>query len=214
MIKKIFGVVLFLAFLVCCYTTYISSNRNRELLVYVDKLESDKKDLLSSIEDFNYEDGRRLVKFKQAIFSESEKISDVKVVSSEFDTLQISSIINEPKLIYRFYQETCVQCVEDELDILKKISDVIGSEHIIIISDFDKMNMLKTIINRKSIPSDYFISKENMMLPIDNDEEKIATFFTLDSNLKTDFVFKTGGEQYFEDPYYQRIIEYFNNNKE
>ena len=87
MIKKIFPVVLFLAFLVCCYTTYVSSKRNQQLLTHVDELESSKKELLSTVEDFNYEDSRRLVKYEQSLFSEAERLKDVKLVSATFDTV-------------------------------------------------------------------------------------------------------------------------------
>jgi len=76
---------------------------------------------------------RRSKKYEQTIFSENKKIKDVKIVSSKLDTLKLSSIINTPKLVYKFHQETCVQCVEDELSILKEISNIIGNENIIII---------------------------------------------------------------------------------
>ena len=75
---------------------------------------------------------------------------------------------------------------------------------ILIISEFDKMNQLRAIINRKKIKSPFFNYSNKLELPIDEDDDmKIASFFVIDKNLRTRFVFKAGGDQNIEDPYYK-----------
>lgn len=114
--------------------------------------------------------------------------------------------MDNSKLVYRFYQETCMQCVEDELDIVSKLGDSIGANNIVIISDYDKVSSLKALIKRKKIKSNFFIYKKKFDLPIGNDNRDIASFFLLHNDLQTQFVFKAGGDQYISDTYYKRII--------
>ena len=105
-------------------------------------------------------------------------------------------------MVYRFYQGTCVQCYEDELDILKEISDHIGSDKILIISDLDLSDM-KVILSRKKIASLFFKYEKRFNVPFDQKEINIKdtpTFFVLDSNLKTDLVYMAGGNQHITLP--------------
>lgn len=175
----------------------------------IKNLQTHNLELKSNLNDLKYIDQRYREKFAQNIFSENRNISDVPLLNTHLDTVSLASLINNTKLIYRFYEETCVQCVEDELDIIKKLSDSIGANNILIISDFDRIINLKAIINRKEISSPFFNYKGNIGLPIEKDEFKIASFFLLHNNLRTQFVYKTGGEQNINDSYYKRIIFFF-----
>lgn len=163
----------------------------------------------AELNDYKYIESRHKDKYEETLFSENIQLSDIAMINSNLDTVYLESIIDKPKLIYRFYQETCVQCYEDELDILKKLSEKIGIENVLIISDFGKMNQLRAIINRKNIKSSFFNYSNKLGLPIDEDDRKIASFFVIDQNLRTRFVFKAGGDQNIEDPYYRRILKFF-----
>lgn len=68
-------------------------------------------------------------------------------------------------------------------------------------------------MNRKRIESPFFLYKEKIGIPIELDEKRIATFFLLNKDLRTDFVYKTGGDQDITYPYYRRILEFFKKGK-
>ncbi len=167
--------------------------------------------LRTELYDCEFKNNRNKEKYIQCLFSENINVSDIYLVGSNYDSISLSKVITSIRLIYRFYGSSCVQCVEDELDIIKQLADSIGANNIIIISDYDNINMLSAIINRKNITSSYFIFNKKFELLIDDDERAIPSFFLLDTNLCTRFVFKTGGHQNISDPYYKRIIWFFKN---
>jgi len=168
-------------------------------------------DLRSDLYDCEYNNNRNKEKYNQCLFSENINISDVYLVDPKYDSISLSKVINNTKLIYRFFGSSCVQCIEDELDIAKQLADSIGANNIVIISDYNNINMLSAIIKRKNITSSYFIFNKKFELLIEDDEQAIPSFFLLDANLRTRFVFKTGGHQNIADPYYRRIIWFFKN---
>jgi hypothetical protein len=143
--------------------------------------------------------------------SESRVLSNLLLVNWDKDSIPLKQLIDKPKLIYRFYKETCAQCYEDELDILKKIGEEIGENEIFIISDMD-LNELKAILIRKGINSPFFKYKNRFNIPFDQKEfnqNNIGTFFILDTGLKTDLVYIAGGRQNEFMPYFQRVKQYF-----
>ena len=168
-------------------------------------------DVRSDFYDCEFLSKRSKEKYIQSLFSENIIISDVFLTCPSYDSILISRVINSAKLVYRFYKSSCVQCVEEELDIAKILADSIGVNNIIILSDYDNINMLSALINRKNIKSPYFIFNKKFELPIEDDENAIPSFFLLDANLRTKFVFKAGGHQNIVDPYYKRIICFFKN---
>ena len=165
--------------------------------------------LKKKIDSCDYILKRSMEKFNQCIFSENKQISDIQLINGDLKNVLLSSLVQDEKLVYRFYKETCWQCIEDELDITKQLADSIGKDNILIISDFDQMSEMKALILQKKIKSPYFIFPSKFDLPIENDKNKIASFFLIDKNLKTRFVFKAGGNQYIEDSFYKRIISFF-----
>jgi hypothetical protein len=168
-------------------------------------------DIRTNLYDCEYNNKRFKEKYAQCLFSENIKISDVNLINPTSNTIALSEVVSNTKLIYKFYNSSCVQCVEDELDIVKQISDSIGVNNVIIISDYDNINRLSALIFRKKIQSSYFICREKFELPIEYDERAIPAFFLLDSDLRTKFVYKTGGDQNITDAYYNRVIKYFRN---
>ncbi len=173
------------------------------------KLAKENMELKGSIEEAQ----RKILSNKKSqnynLFSENKKIGNIPLISMNGrDTIDLVNVINKTKLVYRFYNGTCVQCVEDELDIVKSLEDSIGHTNIVIISN-SKAVELKAIIERKKIASSGYIYQDKFNLPIENEPNEVASFFLLKPNLITDFVYKAGGIQDITMPYYSRIIEYF-----
>lgn len=202
--KKIIFFLLSLGLIISLFSTWSISRTLKSI-------HKENIELKSSLFNYEYNNKRDKEKYAQNLFSENQHLSDLALLDSNSDTISLASIMNNTKLVYRFYQGTCVQCVEDELDIAKQLADSIGANNILIISDFDKISSLKAITNRKQITSPCFIYKGKFELPIEKDDNEIASFFLLDKDLRTRFVFKAGGAQNINDTYYKRVINFFKN---
>ena len=156
-------------------TFIISSNFKRLKII--------NGDLQTNLNDCEYINNQYLEKYAQSLFSEDRVVRNVYVSNNNFDSILLRDLIDSTKLIYRFYKESCIQCVEDELDIVKQLGDSIGANNILIVCDFDKINNIAAMITRKKIKSPYFIYQEKFALPIENDELYIPAFFLLDRKL-------------------------------
>lgn len=203
MIKNILLIALVIGLIVSLLSTstlsktlIVSKNRNNELQAELNGCEyiNDRIDMRSTM----------------CILSENKKLNNTDLINSDLDTVRLSDIVKETKLVYRFYEGTCVQCVEDELDIIRQLGDSIGINKIIIISDFHQVNNMKGIIDRKQIKSPSFVCENKFDLPIEEDEVEVASFFLLDEDLITHSVYKAGGGQTIGKPYYKSIVNFFN----
>ena len=200
--KKSLVVLLIIGLIVSLFSTLIISRTCRFLKEENLKLKSDLSDCL-------YLSARAKHKNNQCLFSENKILPNLLLLNNKGDSVRLKNIIHKSKLVYRFYSNTCVQCVEDELDIVKQLGDKIGAHNIVIIGDFEKINMLNAILIRKQITSPSFIYRSRFDLPIEKDGNNIASFFLLSQNLYTKFVYKAGGNQNIDDYYYKRIINFF-----
>jgi hypothetical protein len=94
---------------------------------------------------------------------------------------------------------------------LKKVSEVIGDNRILIITDMSLVDT-KVILSRKGINAPFFKFEKRFDLPFDQEKlnpNNVGTFFVLDSNLRTDLVYIAGGKQDISFSYFQRIKQYF-----
>lgn len=188
-----------------CFGTVLISSRT------VVKINKQNEELKNQYNDKSEELESLNRKLNLIYNSESKVLSNIMLVNWENDSIPIKKLINEPRLIYRVYDETCVECFEDELDILKELGKEIGVQKIFIITDKDLIDM-KAILSRKGMNIPFFKYKKRFNLPFDKKElnpNDVATFFILDSNLKTDMVYIAGGNQDISLPYYKRIKQYF-----
>lgn len=202
MIKNILLAVLFIGLLVSLFPTFtlsktVTDAKNRNI------------ELQAELNNCEYINKRNDERSAMCILSENKNLPNLSLVNFNLDTIQISDIVGETKLIYRFYEGTCVECIETELDIVKQLGDSIGVDNIIVISDFKNINRLKAIINRKQIHSQCFIYSDRFDLPIELDDIEVASFFLLEKDLLTRSVFKAGGDQSIEDPYYKSLMDFF-----
>lgn len=207
MLKKIFTATLFIGLIGSFFSVLVLSNTNK-------KINEEKLSLMAENADYKYETKRFKEKYEQTIFSENDTIDNIALTDINSGKRPISDLLDSEKLIYRFYESTCVQCVEDELKILKNIEAQIGSDKIMIISDFPEINRFRALISRIEIKAPIFIYRDKINLSIDQDDDHhIATFFVVNPDRTVDLVYKSGGTQNIEDPYYQRILKYFNQKK-
>lgn len=170
----------------------------------------EKNRLEGELADMEYLEKRRKIKFEQNLFSEAKVLDDVYLYSSSEDSILLSKAVNNgTNLVYRFYEESCNQCIEDELDIVKELGAKIGYDRILLIGQFSNVNHLRAMVARKNIQSPLYNFPRKFKLPFDQDVEAIPSFFLLHKDLQTDFVYKAGGAQNFNFPYFKRIVEIF-----
>lgn len=112
--KNIIIVVLTLGLIV---TLFFSRSTTR----LCESLNKKNKAIISELNDYKYTSKRLREKQFQNLFSENQIIPNITLLNAKLDSVSLTSVVGSgTKLVYRFYEETCVQCVEDELDILKK----------------------------------------------------------------------------------------------
>jgi len=77
-------------------------------------------------------------------FSELDTLNtDIKIVNSYGDTLVLSDLISHsPKVVYRFTELDCIDCVIKEIDDIKKLSSKIGRGNIVILTTYDQVRKL------------------------------------------------------------------------
>lgn len=204
--KYVYPTLVVLVLVVSCGSVVISSLKEKKM--NKENLRTYKKYTDCSNQLYSLNNKRNL-----AYKSESRLFPNILLGSynNDIDSITIESLVSKPRLVYRFYEGTCVQCIENELDIVKQVGGYIGESNILLIYDGDVKSM-KAILLRKKISSPYFTYKKRFNLPFDQkklNKNDVSTFFVLDTNLRTDMVYVAGGHQDISMPYFERIKQYF-----
>src|SRR5699024_1686224 len=85
------------------------------------------------------------------------------------DTTTIESLVGgTPKLVFRYSELNCMQCVDQEVANIKSLAQEIGKEHIIIAATYDSIRDLFLFkrINNLEFPV-YKLPDEGFRLPLD-----------------------------------------------
>lgn len=142
--------------------------------------------------------------------SEQCKIEGTLKLLDEFgDYINLNEVIDQTVLIYRFFETFCIACIENDVDILKRLSKDIGVESIIIISDYDTTNKLASFRNYYGIEFKIYSYVDQFPIPIEPKFDKTPYFFVLNPNLRTSFVWITDPGNEYKFPYFQRIRDIF-----
>ena len=95
--KKIIFLLLVFGLAISLFSTWSASRMAKSL--YKDYIE-----LKCNLFDCEYRSKRYKEKFAQNIFSKNQYISNISLL----DAVPIANIINNSKLVYRFYKGTCI----------------------------------------------------------------------------------------------------------
>jgi hypothetical protein len=108
---------------------------------------------------------------------ESEKIDENAILFDENgDPITLKQLIQKkPKLIFKYSDLNCNVCVDEQITLLKKVVTKIGSENIIIISNYNSIRELSQFVRMNQLDIKVYNMKDNR-------------FFTIDSNLPYYFV--------------------------
>lgn len=122
-------------------------------------------------------------------FTSGNKLTDVNNNVFTWNTISLTS-----KLVFRFSQKNCIECVRAQIPFLKNISDKIGKDKVILLTSYDNRRDLMVILNEFNLDfksynisidefSKYNNSIENLGIPyvfeINADGEVEMLFFPL-----------------------------------
>ncbi len=124
----------------------------------------------------------------------------------------IKDELTRTKLIYRYTQVSCLACVETDLNILKMLGDSIGTQNIIVLSNYVELNHAKAYLNQMGVKSQCYNFNGKLNLTMEEDSiTQPPFFFLLDKTMKIHFPYKTDDEHSINSSYFRRIIDYFKN---
>ncbi|HYQ56105.1 MAG TPA: hypothetical protein VEP89_02080 [Draconibacterium sp.] len=124
------------------------------------------------------------------------------------DNSRLKEIIDEKKIIFRFFASNCSSCIETELASLKTLTKKIGKRRVILLTNKSTSQICNFMITNK-IEIDLY-ETENLDLGIDFDKKNIPYLFFCDSNLNisSPFVLDNHSKDFVEH-YYQSLLERF-----
>jgi len=120
------------------------------------------------------------------------------------DTTTIESLVGgTPKLVFRYSELNCMQCVDQEVANIKSLAQEIGKEHIIIAATYDSIRDLFLFkrINNLEFPV-YKLPDEGFRLPLD--QANVPFLFMIDEEFQSKLVFvpeknlPSMSEQYYD----------------
>ncbi len=145
----------------------------------------------------------------QQLLSENQTIDpDLSLIDENGDSVNFLNIFEKSTLIYRFFDSFCFACVETDIGILKEIGSIIGTDRIILISDYSNSNKIKILKERFSLEFKVFSCVGDISLPVETNFEKVPYFLILENNLMTRLVYLTDSDNHIDNPYFQIIKQY------
>jgi peroxiredoxin len=144
------------------------------------------------------------------ILSDFRTLDNIKIRAINNSQKSIEECIEKDVLVYRFSQFSCPPCVENDMEILNQITDSIGAENILVLSDVASLKEMKIFSEQNHLKFPLYSYPSQLSLQADNDTIYEASYyFVLDCELKTKFTYISRSDHAIESPYFKRIIEHF-----
>lgn len=126
--------------------------------------------------------------------------------------LLINAIGNSPKLFYFFNQSSCEACVDNAIIELREVSNRIGYDQIIILSQYNNTRDA-IILSKRVAPIKLINLEKSNFTSIDETKELIPPcFFIMDIDLTPKFFFVYSTDiQSLNDEYFNSVNSYLNN---
>lgn len=153
----------------------------------------------------------KLITFhKIQYYAENCLINNIKLYNRDNKELFLQNILSHsPQFIYYFSEKGCTGCFEPFLYKLDSLSNSIGSDNIIVISEFSNNRSFKKFIENKFNKINIYRTKEKLGIINIQDYEYAYAFLT-DSNRKAHKVIITDKSNVdFTDEYLKYTIDFF-----
>lgn len=166
-------------------------------IISVLKINKSKNDLSKTVEKLK-ESNEMLISLSKilrirdslAFIIEDLRLNENTIVTTlNNDSIHFYQILDEnPKLVFRFTEESCPPCVEMEIERLKKIGETIGKENVVVLTSYRNLRYLKLLKQQNNIDfSIYNINDTHLNFP--TVLENIPFLFIINSKLEAELVF-------------------------
>lgn len=192
--------------ILCLLATYLSFRSRRSSQI----CDTIRFELLQSEQKVN----KTFERWKNTLLTEDRLIDDFELTGLNNEKVSIHNLITSPKLIYRFTNEFCKACVEDDIELLKQLGKSIGDHNIIIIGNNDNARLLSIFKNTYQIESPCYNFKGCFKTTIENnsDHNNIPFFLLLDAGRNIRLAFLTDEDSELTKIYLDKIRNYFSLN--
>ena len=114
-----------------------------------------------------------------------------------------------PKLIFKYSKLNCDVCVDEQIILLKEFTEIIGSENVIIISDYDNPRELTQFVRMNQLDNEVLNLHDQEIIPFD---KSLPYYFILSRHLTLQQLFiPLSGSRYLTKNYFNLILRsYFN----
>lgn len=114
-----------------------------------------------------------------------------------------------PKLIFKYSKLNCDVCVDEQIILLKEFTEIIGSENVIIISDYDNPRELTQFVRMNQLDNEVPNLHDQEIIPFD---KSLPYYFILSRHLTLQQLFiPLSGSRYLTKNYFNIILRsYFN----
>ena len=193
----------FIVLALCILATFLSF-KSRKSSQLCDNL---RFELLQSEQKVNNYYNR----WKMKLLTENRTLDNVELTDLNNEKVSMSSLISSPKLIYRFSDDFCKACIEDDIELLKLLGDSIGYQNIIIITDNDNARLLNIFKNTYQIesPCYNFTGCFNLKMENNSGQKKVPFFLLLDAERSIHFAFFTDEDSELTEIYMNKIRTFF-----
>lgn len=108
---------------------------------------------------------------------QNDKILNTLLLDENGDTTKLIKLASEtPKLIFKYSEINCETCIEEQFVLLKKITNKIGANNIIILAKYNSLRNLSKFIRINNIEYRVF----NMLEKLSSNDLDIPYYFILD----------------------------------
>lgn len=130
-----------------------------------------------------------------------------------YDSVNLSCIIKNTTLVYRFTQASCISCVIEDLEALKMISERIDRSRIIVIGGHESTRDLKAFLNPMHLHFTCLNYAKPFSIPLQTEVNKnnVPYFIVVQPNLEVLFPYiRDNGDQ--NKKYLDRVMQYLTEN--
>lgn len=147
------------------------------------------------------------------LLTENMFLENYEVVSASGELKLLNSIISDQVLIYRFFENSCFPCIENDLLIIDSLNVLIENQNRIhLIPKFRNVNQLKIFFEKQNVKIQSFNFSNEFNIPIEDYSINFSPYFLLiNEDLKIQLAYTSTPGHSIETPFFRIVLDYFQN---
>lgn len=146
-----------------------------------------------------------------SILNTNITVDDIALTSINNEIVQLSDILDNEKLIFRFNQsKACGPCIERVISILKELGELIGNDRIILIGKFEYLKYLMLFKEVHLFEFQVYNYNNRWLKDYEGSKfsyEQVAGLLNKDLSLR--MIYKPTELDSITDSYYQKVLKEF-----